>query len=74
MKEPQIGHIGIYKGPCFLWWRRPVRWTRWQDYRRAKVTPEGEIGKVESFAYIALTSYRRRKAEWKTYYRGGTSC
>lgn len=72
MKEPQIGHIGIYRGPRHRWWQHGVRWYPLSEFRADLCT--AEVGKVETVSYIAWRSYRGRKAEWKTYYRGGTSC
>lgn len=72
MKEPQIGHIGIYRGCRYTtWWKYGVRWSLASDLRSANLEPTGEVGKVERFRYIAWMPYRGRKAEWKTYYRGG---
>lgn len=69
MKEPQIGHLAMYQGPRFASWNYGVQWEPW-----AKLTPTGEIGRVERMRYMVAEPYRRRKVLWKKYYRGGTSC
>lgn len=70
MTTPDVGCIGVYRGPRYRWWQHNVKFVPWSEFRHDGVYV-GEFVHVEMISYNPWVPYRRRKQVWKTFYRGG---